>query len=267
MARSGASRAAPVGIGVQPSGCSGPAQAETPTLRKRAGSLLATSCPFCQTASIVAGENASGEASGAPNRLFQSSVAAGVQYACRGPDRQRRRRGRDSGKAHAAILPGVPQMPIELANPLTIQRDIIEWVLQRQAEREAVTDAELAQGLGVDLVTVCVHLEMLFAEGRITIERGEEQDVVRVTEPQRLRHEAVPAPEAARQRLQAIGDVLDRVRETMNRIIGWAPLGLMLAGAAIGWTCSGPGSRIETTFYAGFAGLLVGCMLWKELAR
>ena len=158
-------------------------------------------------------------------------------------------------------------MPVELANPLTIQRDIIEGVLQRQAEVEAVTDAEIAQGLGVDLVTVRVYLEILFAEGRITIERGEQQDAVRVTEPQRLRHEAVPAPEAARQRLQEIGDTLERIRETMNRIIGWAPLVLMLAGALLGWTCSGPGSRIETTFYSGFAGLLVGCMLWKELAR
>lgn len=158
-------------------------------------------------------------------------------------------------------------MPTAVVDPMAIQRDIITWVIERQAAGERVADVDTAEGLGLDLVTARVHLEMLFAEGRITIIRGGDQDFVQVTEPQRLRHEAVPAHEAALQRWNEIGDAVDRVRDTMNRIIAWAPLVLMLAGAAIGWASAGPQTRTETTFYVGFAGLLVGCMLRKELIR
>ena len=48
------------------------------SLRKRAGSLLATFCPFWQTASIVAGENAVRAVFGL--RRFSKPQAMGVRF-------------------------------------------------------------------------------------------------------------------------------------------------------------------------------------------
>ncbi len=158
-------------------------------------------------------------------------------------------------------------MLTDVLNPLEVQRSIIEFVIERQNDSGTVTDAILADGLNVDLLTVRVHLESLSVEGRLSVVHKEDGYDVFVSDDQRARHEAPPPHVAAREKLERVGEVFNSVRETMNRIFSWAPLALALAGGVLGWLCAGPAMRTETAFVACIAGLIVGAMIRKELIR
>lgn len=178
-------------------------------------------------------------------------------------------------------------------NPLEIQDQIIEQILERQTESNPVRDQDIAADLELDLPTLRVHLELLACDDRLELIRGETEYHACVLDRQRPpaslmqprqddsqsafacqngslapRYNSSLSPqELMRQRWERTGERLDAIRDVIHRIAAWAPLTLGAGGAVLGWFSTGPAMRTETSFYVGVFGLLIGLMLRKELDR